>query len=61
VTAAPKVFVNYEISPCRRFEEPGRPGIFYFEVYEPHVWTLYGHLPEGGVEAIGDFAKRIPV
>lgn len=56
-----KPFDNYEISPCRRFEEPGKPGLFYFEVCEPHeahVWTLYGHLPEGGVEAIGDFAKR---
>lgn len=52
---------NYEISPCQRFEQPDKPGHFYFEVCEPHeadVWTLYGHLPEGGAEAIGDFDSR---
>jgi hypothetical protein len=56
-----KPFDNYEISPCRRYEEPGSPGKFYFEVCEPHeadVWTLYGHIPGQGVEAIGDFATR---
>ncbi|QEH36552.1 hypothetical protein OJF2_51360 [Aquisphaera giovannonii] len=56
-----KPFDNYEISPCRRFEEPGKPGLFYFEVCEPHdahVWTLYGHIPGEGVMAIGDFASR---
>ncbi|MBP3955455.1 hypothetical protein J8F10_09190 [Gemmata sp. G18] len=56
-----KPFDNYEISPCTRTEEPDKPGHFYFEVCVPHeadVWTLYGHLPEGGVEAIGDFATR---
>jgi hypothetical protein len=56
-----KPYDNYEISPCTRTEEPDKPGTFYFEVCEPHeadVWTLYGHLPEGGVEAIGDFATR---
>lgn len=54
-----KPYDNYEISPCTRTEEPDKPGVFYFEVCEPHeadVWTLYGHLPEGGVESIGDFA-----
>lgn len=56
-------FDNYEISPCRRFDDAGLPDPngLTFEVCEPHeadVWTLYGHLPEGGVEAIGDFATR---
>jgi hypothetical protein len=54
-------FDNYEISPCTRTEEPGKPGQFYFEVCEPHeadVWTLYGHIPGEGVMAIGDFATR---
>lgn len=54
-------FDAYEISPCLRFEEPDRPGQFYFEPCEPHeahVWTLYGHIPGEGVEAIGDFATR---
>lgn len=53
-----KVYDNYEISPCRRYEEPDSPGKFFFEVCEPHeadVWTLYGHINGQGVEAIGDF------
>jgi hypothetical protein len=56
-----KPFDNYEISPCRRYEEPDSPGKYYFEVCEPEeadVWTLYGHIPGEGVEAIGDFSKR---
>ncbi len=53
-------FDDYEISPCRRFEEPDSPRHFYFEVCESaeaDVWTLYGHIPGQGVEAIGDFAS----
>jgi hypothetical protein len=56
-----KTFDNYEISPCRRYEEPDSPGKFYFEVCETHeadVWTLYGHIEGEGVEAIGDFLTR---
>ncbi len=56
-----KVYDTYEISPCRRYEEPDSPGTFYFEVCEPaeaDVWTLYGHINGEGVEAIGDFATR---
>ncbi len=56
-----KVYDNYEISPCRRHEEPDSPGKFYFEVCEPEdadVWTLYGHINGEGVEAIGDFTTR---
>jgi hypothetical protein len=56
-----KVYDNYEINPCRRYEEPDSPGKFYFEVCEPHeadVWTLYGHIAGEGVEAIGDFTNR---
>jgi hypothetical protein len=56
-----KVFDNYEISPCKRYEEPGTPGKFYFEVCEPKeadVWTLYGHVNAEGVQAIGDFTSR---
>lgn len=52
-------FDNYEISPCRRYKEPGKPGQFYFEPCNPSeadVWTLYGHIPDQGVEAIGDFS-----
>ncbi len=56
-----KVYDNYEISPCRRYEEPDAPGKFSFEVCEPHeadVWTLYGHIAGEGVEAIGDFGSQ---
>jgi hypothetical protein len=54
---------NYEINPCRRLDAENRPDPNgnTFEVCEPHeadVWTLYGHLPKGGVEAIGDFTTR---
>jgi hypothetical protein len=56
-----KPFDNYEISPCRRYEEPTNPGKFYSEVCEPKeadVWTLYGHVNGEGVQAIGDFTSR---
>jgi hypothetical protein len=56
-----KRFDNYEISPCRRYEEPDCPGKFFFEVCDPeeaHVWTLYGHIHGEGAQAIGDFATR---
>jgi len=57
-----KVFDNYEISHCRRYEEPpDSPGKFFFEVCEPgeaDVWTLYGHVNGEGVQAIGDFTNR---
>lgn len=57
-----KVYDNYEISPCRRFDDAGLPDPNgrRFEVCEPHqadVWTLYGHIDGEGVEAIGDFAS----
>jgi hypothetical protein len=57
----PTPFDSYEIEPCIRMEEPDRPGHFYFEPCSPseaHVWTLYGHIPGQGVEAIGDFPTR---
>jgi len=57
----PVRFDDYEINPCRRFQEPDDPQRFYFEVCEPHeadVWTLYGHIPGQGVEAIGDFSTQ---
>lgn len=58
-----KPFDNYEISPCRRYVEAGLPdpnGTSY-EVCDPDeadVWTLYGHIPGEGVQALGDFATR---
>lgn len=59
--ALPARFDDYEISPCRRYEEPDSPGRFTFEPCEPReadVWTLYGHVTGEGVQAIGDFDTR---
>ena len=57
----PTRFDDYEIQPCRRFTEDGDRLRFYYETCEPDeadVWTLYGHIPGQGVEAIGDFDTR---
>ena len=54
-------FDGYEIGPCRRCRHDGDRDRFYEEACEPaeaDVWTLYGHLPGQGVEAIGDFDTR---
>jgi len=54
----PTRFDDYEIAPCRRLQEDGERVRFYYESCEPHeadVWTLYGHIPGQGAEAIGDF------
>lgn len=54
----PRRFDDYEIAPCRRLQEDGERVRFYYESCEPHeadVWTLYGHIPGEGVQAIGDF------
>jgi hypothetical protein len=54
-------FDGYEIGPCRRCREDGDGDHFYYETCEPEeadVWTLYGHIPNEGVEAIGDFETQ---
>jgi hypothetical protein len=54
----PTRFDAYEIAPCRRLREDGDRDRFYYEPCKPEeadVWTLYGHIPGQGVEAIGDF------
>jgi hypothetical protein len=58
-----KLYDNYEISACRRFDRKGRPNRNgrYYEVCEADdadVWTLYGHITGLGAEAIGDFTTR---
>ena len=58
VPGLPARFDAYEIAPCRRFREDGDRDRFYYEPCQPEeadVWTLYGHIPGEGVEAIGDF------
>jgi hypothetical protein len=57
----PVRFDEYEIQPCRRHFEPNQPDITFVEPcepYEAHFWTLYGHIPGEGVQAIGDFDTR---
>lgn len=57
-SALPTRFDDYEIGPCRRFREDGERDRFYYVPSSPEeadVWTLYGHIPGKGVEAIGDF------
>ena len=61
VPGLPARFDAYEIAPCRRFREDGDRERFYYEPCKPEeadVWTLYGHIPGEGVEAIGDFTTR---
>jgi hypothetical protein len=54
-------FDRYEIGPCRRLLEDGKTVRFYYEACaakDADVWTLYGHIPGQGAEAIGDFDSR---
>jgi len=54
-------FDGYEIGPCRRRQEDGEKVRFYYEACaakDADVWTLYGHIPGRGAEAIGDFDSR---
>jgi hypothetical protein len=60
-TGLPTRFDDYEIGPCLRLREDGDRDRFYYEPCEPRdadVWTLYGHIPGQGIEAIGDFETR---
>jgi len=57
----PTRFDNYEIQPCRRYWEPDEPDRAFVEPCEPFeadFWTVYGHIPGQGVQAIGDFDTR---
>lgn len=49
---------DYEIQPCRRYRDSDDPNCSFVEpceAFEADFWTLYGHIPGEGVEAIGDF------
>jgi hypothetical protein len=57
----PICFDNYEIQPCRRYidaEEPDRTFVEPCAAFEADFWTVYGHIPGEGVQAIGDFDTR---
>jgi len=60
-TEGPVRFDDYEIQPCRRFIDRDEPQVSFVEPCEPSeadFWTLYGHIPGEGVQAIGDFDTR---
>ena len=57
----PTRFDDYEIQPCRRYREADEPDRAFVEPCEPFeadFWTVYGHIPGEGVQAIGDFDTR---
>ena len=57
----PVRFDDYEIQPCRRYIDMDEPEVSFVEPCEPSeadFWTLYGHIPGEGVQAIGDFDTR---
>ena len=57
----PVRFDAYEIQPCRRYIDVDEPQVAFIEPCEPFeadFWTLYGHIPGEGVQAIGDFDTR---
>lgn len=60
-TEGPVRFDDYEIQPCRRYIDMDEPQVSFVEPCEPSeadFWTLYGHIPGEGVQAIGDFDTR---
>jgi len=57
----PVRFDAYEIQPCHRYFDIDEPDIAFVEPCEPYqadFWTVYGHIPGEGVQAIGDFDTR---
>ena len=60
-TEGPVRFDDYEIQPCRRYIDMDEPQVSFVEPCEPFeadFWTLYGHIPGEGAQAIGDFDTR---
>ena len=60
-TEGPVRFDDYEIQPCRRYIDMDEPRVSFVEPCEPSeadFWTLYGHVPGEGVQAVGDFDSR---
>jgi hypothetical protein len=54
----PVRFDAYEIQPCHRYFDIDEPDLAFVEPCEPYeadFWTVYGHIPGEGVQAIGDF------
>jgi hypothetical protein len=58
-----KPFDAYEIHGCQQIDASGNPdpnGTYIETCHDEEAmfWTLYGHIPGEGVQAIGDFTSR---
>lgn len=54
----PMRFDAYEIQSCHRYFDADEPDLAFVEPcesYKADFWTVYGHIPGEGVQAIGDF------
>ena len=51
-------FDDYEIHPCIELHENGHTWVEQCEEHEAQMWSVFGHIPNGGVECIGDFKSR---
>jgi hypothetical protein len=51
-------FDAYEIHGCHEIAENGHTWTEQCEDSEAQFFTLFGHIPDGGVDAIGDFKTR---
>ena len=56
--AAKAVFDDYEIHGVRAFGEGTDRHFEQVPDAEAEIWTLFGHIPNQGLEAIGDFQTR---
>ena len=56
----PARFDDYEIHGIRKIDENDRHLSYHEQVPddEAEFWSLFGHIPDGGVDCIGDFATR---
>jgi len=51
-------FDDFEIHGCQEITEHDRTWTEQCEDHEAQFFTLFGHIPDGGVDAIADFKTR---
>jgi len=54
----PIPFDDYEIHGVKRFSEQGGSWCEQVADSDAAFWSLYGHIPSGGLDCIGDFNTR---
>lgn len=54
----PTPFDDYEIHGVKEFRENGMKWCEQVDDSEAEFWSLYGHIPGGGLDCIGDFNTR---